>query len=53
MKTYLMLSLTRGATEVKIIIATGFYDFPYMLDVPGENLPKVLHYYKEAHPFLE
>ena len=36
----------------KIVIATGFYDFPYMLDVPGEKLPKVLHYYKEAHPFF-
>ena len=35
----------------KIIIATGFYDFPYLLEVPGEQLPKVLHYYKEAHPF--
>ncbi len=36
----------------KIIVATGFYDFPYLLDVPGEELPKVFHYYKEAHPFF-
>ena len=36
----------------KVIVATGFYDSPYMLDVPGEDLPKVLHYYKEAHPFF-
>jgi len=35
----------------KVIIATGFYDIPNMLNVPGENLPKVMHYYKEAHPF--
>lgn len=35
----------------KIIIATGFYDVPNLLNVPGENLPKVFHYYKEAHPF--
>jgi len=35
----------------KIIIATGFYDIPKLLDVPGEELPKVSHYYKEAHPF--
>ena len=35
-----------------IIVATGFYDYPYLLDVPGEQLPKVLHYYKEAHPFF-
>jgi len=32
-----------------IIIATGFYDIPYKLDVPGEELPKVTHYYKEPH----
>ena len=35
-----------------IVIATGFYDLPYGLNVPGEELPKVLHYYKEAHPFF-
>ena len=35
----------------KVIIATGFYDIPNYLNVPGENLPKVMHYYKEAHPF--
>ena len=35
----------------KIIIATGFYDIPNLLNVPGEDLPKVFHYYKEAHPF--
>jgi len=32
-----------------IIIATGFYDIPYLLDVPGENLSKVKHYYKDPH----
>lgn len=32
-----------------IIIATGFYDIPYLLNVPGEELPKVTHYYKEPH----
>ncbi|MBA5630481.1 YpdA family putative bacillithiol disulfide reductase [Moheibacter lacus] len=34
-----------------IIIATGFYDIPIYLNIPGENLPKVSHYYKEAHPY--
>ncbi len=34
-----------------LILATGFYDIPNLLDVPGENLPKVTHYYKEAHPY--
>lgn len=33
----------------KVIVATGFYDRPVMLDVPGENLPKVSHYYKDPH----
>ncbi|UAY50957.1 YpdA family putative bacillithiol disulfide reductase [Ferruginibacter albus] len=32
-----------------IIIATGFYDIPFLLNVPGENLPKVTHYYKDPH----
>ncbi|WP_212002704.1 YpdA family putative bacillithiol disulfide reductase [Chitinophaga sp. HK235] len=32
-----------------VIIATGFYDIPNMLDVPGEDLPKVTHYYKDPH----
>jgi thioredoxin reductase (NADPH) len=38
-------------TARKIVLATGYYDVPNMLDVPGEDLPKVLHYYKEAHPY--
>ena len=32
-----------------IIIATGFYDIPYLLNIPGEELPKVTHYYKDPH----
>jgi thioredoxin reductase (NADPH) len=35
----------------KIVLATGYYDVPNMLDAPGEALDKVLHYYKEAHPY--
>jgi thioredoxin reductase (NADPH) len=35
----------------KIVLATGYYDVPNPLDVPGEELDKVLHYYKEAHPY--
>jgi len=37
----------------KIILATGYYDLPNRLDVPGEDLPKVIHYYKEAHPYYD
>lgn len=32
-----------------IIIATGFYDIPFLLNTPGEDLPKVTHYYKDPH----
>jgi len=32
-----------------VIIATGFYDIPNMLHIPGEDLPKVAHYYKDPH----
>lgn len=35
----------------KVIIATGFYGIPYKLNIPGEDLPKVTHYYKEPHPY--
>jgi thioredoxin reductase (NADPH) len=36
----------------KIVLATGFYDLPNLMEVPGEELPKVLHYYKEPWPFI-
>ncbi|HET8861156.1 YpdA family putative bacillithiol disulfide reductase [Marivirga sp.] len=36
-----------------IIVATGFYDLPHKLGIPGEDLPKVTHYYKEAHPYFD
>ncbi len=36
-----------------IVICTGFYDIPYLLNVPGENLDKVLHYYNESHPYYQ
>jgi len=32
-----------------VIIATGFYDVPNFMNVPGEDLPKVVHYYKDPH----
>jgi thioredoxin reductase (NADPH) len=36
----------------KLIVATGYYDRPNLMRVPGEELPKVLHYYREPHPFF-
>lgn len=35
----------------RVILATGFYDIPKLLTVPGETLKKVTHYYKEAHAY--
>jgi len=37
----------------RIIICTGFYDIPYLLNIPGEELNKVLHYYSESHPYYK
>jgi thioredoxin reductase (NADPH) len=34
-----------------VVVATGCYDRPNLLGVPGEDLPHVSHYYSEAHPF--
>lgn len=55
----LQISPTNGEYEVTtskntykakyIIIATGFYDIPVLMNIPGENLPKVTHYYKDPH----
>ena len=36
----------------KVILSTGYYDVANRLNVPGEHLPKVLHYYKDAHPYF-
>ena len=35
-----------------IVVATGFYDTPNRLNIPGEELPKVKHYYDEPHPYV-
>ncbi|MEO9891557.1 YpdA family putative bacillithiol disulfide reductase [Aurantibacter sp.] len=38
-------------TSNNVIIATGFYDLPNKINVPGEDLPKVSHYYNDPHYF--
>ncbi|NUY81313.1 YpdA family putative bacillithiol disulfide reductase [Flavobacterium sp. MAH-1] len=38
-------------TAKNVVIATGFYDIPIYMGIPGEQLPKVSHYFKEAHEF--
>jgi thioredoxin reductase (NADPH) len=35
----------------KLIVATGYYDLPNYLEIPGENLSKVMHYYDDPHPY--
>ncbi|RMB56331.1 YpdA family putative bacillithiol disulfide reductase [Dokdonia sinensis] len=43
----------KGAAFAKaVIICTGFYDTPRMLGVPGEDLPKVKHFYDSPHPYV-
>ena len=37
----------------KIVVATGYYDLPNYLGIPGEELGKVLHYYREPHPYFD
>ena len=36
-----------------VIVATGFYDTPRMLNIPGEELPKVKHFYDDPHPYVD
>ncbi len=36
-----------------VVIATGYYDHPNYMNIPGEDLPKVSHYFKEAHPYFD
>jgi thioredoxin reductase (NADPH) len=46
---------SRGVTRVRearsVVLAMGYYTQPNMLNIPGENLPHVTHFYKEAHPY--
>jgi thioredoxin reductase (NADPH) len=37
----------------KLVVATGYYDLPNYLGIPGEELPKVHHYYNDPHPYYD
>ncbi len=37
----------------KLVVATGYYDLANMMQVPGEDLGKVFHYYREPHPYFD
>jgi len=51
-ENYLITTSKRSYQTQKIVLATGFYDLPNLMNVPGEELPKVMHYYKEPWPFI-
>lgn len=43
-----------GAHRARCVtIATGFFENPNRLHIPGEDLPKVTHYFREAHPYFD
>lgn len=47
-----LVQTTKGTYRAKyVIVATGYYDHPNYMNVPGEDLPKVTHYFKEGHPY--
>lgn len=62
-ETVLNVTPKNGTFEVKtdkdqyitpyVIIATGYYDHPNYMGIEGEELPKVHHYFKEAHPYFD
>ncbi|MEH6514199.1 YpdA family putative bacillithiol disulfide reductase [Maribacter arcticus] len=48
-ETFTITSNKNTYTAQQIVVATGFYDIPNLLNVPGENLDKVVHYYNNPH----
>jgi thioredoxin reductase (NADPH) len=51
--TYRIESRKSQYKAANIIISTGFYDIPNLLNIPGEDLPKVRHYYKDPHYYAK
>ena len=51
-ETFILKTDKSNYKSKNIIIATGFYDIPFTLNIVGENLPKVSHYYSEPHPYF-
>jgi thioredoxin reductase (NADPH) len=51
--TYRIESRKSQYKAANIIISTGFYDIPKLLNIPGEDLPKVRHYYKDPHYYAK
>ena len=51
LRTETNLGVSECYAAKKIILANGYYDIPNKLEVAGEELDKVIHYYREAHPY--
>lgn len=49
---FLVQSEKETYQSIAVILALGFYDLPYLLNLPGEDLAKVKHYYDEPHPYF-
>lgn len=50
-KVYKVITDKSVYSARNIIVATGYYDNPNILNIPGEDLPKVKHYFDEPHPY--
>lgn len=48
-KTHIVTTTRNSYLGENVIVATGFYDIPNYLGIPGEDLPKVSHYYNDPH----
>jgi len=46
---FIVTTTKRSYTAQSVVVATGFYDVPMLLNILGEDLPKVSHYYKDPH----
>ncbi|GJM34403.1 MAG: pyridine nucleotide-disulfide oxidoreductase [Saprospiraceae bacterium] len=50
---YLVTTTKSQYRSRSVIVSTGFYDTPRLLNIPGEDLKKVKHYYDDAHPYVD
>ena len=51
---FFVVNTSKGVYHAKVVvIATGYYDHPNLLGIPGEELPKVSHYFKEGHTYFD
>lgn len=50
---YYKVASSKGEYHARsVVVATGFYDHPNLLGIPGESLPKVKHYFDDPHPYI-